>query len=535
MKAKRLTLFITLLTIFAVSISLQAQEESGGTYRSAFRTGCMQGSLWTTCGHRLDATVLQPLAAMKWTADELQPLLAESWSMEEDGSVWMVNLREGVTWHDGEPFNADDVVFSFNAYANPAVGSAWATKVQDIVGYDEFQAGEAESLEGVTAVDDLTVRFELKQPSPLWMQLQQIFIVIFPEHILGEVPAAELLGHPYWENRVGTGPFKWVEYVPDQYITVERNEDYFLGAPRLERIVYQIYSDIPTILNALENQEVDSMSYEGGGIPDSEVPRFLEMDHLTVLPSLNAGLPTYIQWDLTKAPFNDPNFRAAVLHAIDRQTIIDTVMYGGATLSNTQFPQAWAVPDDLENAYPYDPDRAQELLAEVEYNSEPIDFIYYYTDNVSAEVMVAIQGYLAQVGINIEPRLLDPASIQATYRDGTFQMGYFANGQGLDPSLGAVLTTCGAQLALGYCNERVDELHTLGLSTADTEERTESYHEISRILNQDLQKGYLWNVARPLAFNNRIVGLSEHWLEQPVVLFNIPVYNEIETWYIEEE
>lgn len=533
---KRSKLFLLIILSLVLTMSLPAQAQDGGTLREAFRTGCMQGSLWTTCGHRLDATVLQPLAAIKWTGDGLQPLLAESWEMQEDGQVWIINLRDGVTWHDGTAFTSADVVFSFNAYANPAVGSAWASKVQDIAGFDEFQNGDADSLAGVTAVDELTVRIELSSPAPLWMSLQQIFIVIFPNHILGEVPAEELFGHPYWENRVGTGPFSWVEYVPDQSITVEGYDGYFLGAPLLDRIVYQIYADVPTILNALENEEVDMMSYEGGGIPSSEVPRFLEMEHLVTLPELNAGLPTYIQWDLTKAPFDNVAFRQAVLYAIDRQAIVDTIMAGGALVSDTQFPQSWAVPDDLEFAYEYNPELAMELLAESGYAGEavPFDFIYYYGDNVSAEVMVAIQGYLAQAGINIAPRLLDPASIQAVYNDGTFQMGYFANGQGLDPSLGGVLTSCGAQLAFGYCNERVDELHTLALSTTDREERIGYYEEISRILNAELQKGYLWNVTRPLAFNSRVVGLAEHYSEWPVVLFNLPVYNEVETWYVQE-
>jgi peptide/nickel transport system substrate-binding protein len=509
--------------------------QSGGTYRSVFRTGCMQGPLWTTCGHRLDMTVLQPLVAIRWTADSIQPMLAERWEMEGNGEAYVLHLREGVKWHDGAPFTADDVIFSLNAYANPQIASAWASKLQDVAGYADFRDGKATSLSGVTKVDEKTVRVALASPSPLWVDLQLIFVVMMPNHILGEVPADQLRGHPFWENRVGTGPFKWSQYVPDQFIEVVRNEDYYEGAPRLDRIIYQIYADIPTILNALSNGEVDDMSYEGGGIPETEVGRFLNQPNLTVLPQLNAGLPTYIQWDLSKQPFDDVRFRQAVLYAIDRDAIIESIYLGLYTRADTQFPQAWARPEGL-NAYPFNPDRARELLAEMGWtpNSQPFDFIYYYTDNVTAEAMVAIQAYLADVGINIAPRLLDPAGIQAVYADKAFEMGFFANGQGLDPSLGRVLTTCGAQLALGYCNERVDELHQLGVSVADRDERAVYYHEISRILNEDLQKGYLWYAARPLAFNNRVVGLAQHWLEQPLVLFNLPVYQEIHTWYIGE-
>ena len=106
-------------------------------------------------------------------------------------------MREGVTWHDGEPFTADDVVFSFNIFANPAVGSTYAAKLADVVGYDEFQAGTATELAGVTKIDDKTVRVELKSPSPLWVELQQISISILPNHILGSVAPEETVSYTH--------------------------------------------------------------------------------------------------------------------------------------------------------------------------------------------------------------------------------------------------------------------------------------------------------------------------------------------------
>lgn len=522
----------TRLVIFIVLVAGMAFAQ--GTYRAAFRTGCTTGSLFTTCGHRLDATVMQPLAAIKWTADEVQPLLAESWDVEQEGKAYVFHLRQGVTWHDDEPFTADDVVFTYNTYANPQVGSAWNSKLSDVLGYAAFQDGAADSLEGVTKIDDATVRIELNAPNPNWVELFQTFIVVLPEHILGDVEPSALAGHPYWENRVGTGPFKWSRYEPDQFIEVVRNEDYFLGAPRLERIIYQIYADIPTILNALENGEVDSMSYEGGGIPLTEVERFMNNDQLVTLPQLDAGLPTYLQLDLTKEQFADPRIRQAMMYAIDRQAIVSSLLMDLPRLAHTLFPQDWTHPDDLET-YAYDPERARTLLQEAGWDSSTtVDFIYYYNDQVSADVIATIQQFLADVGITIAPRFADPATIQTLYSDGTFEMGYFAQGMGLDPSLGSTVYQCGAQLSFGYCSDEADNLAAQGVSVAEREARAPFYQDISRILNQDVPKVWLWNEARPLAFNKRVVGLSEHWQEQPIILFNVPVYNEIETWYVEE-
>ena len=510
-----------------------AMEATPGTLRAAFRTGCMAGPLWTTCGRRLDETVLQGLAHVLWTGDGVKPLLAESWDTPDGGQTWVFNLRQDVTWHDGEPFNADEVVFTSNLYANPAVASVYAAKLVDVLGYQEFRDGAADSLAGVTKIDDYTVQIELVGPRPLWPELLNISISILPEHILGAVPVEELQQSTYWtENRIGTGPFKWSTYVPDQYVEVVRNDDYFLGAPKLDRIIYQIYADIPSILNALEASEVDVMSYEGGGVPVSEVERLSQVEHLTVLADMDAGLPTYLQFNHNLEWLQDPRVRQAMVYAIDRQTIIDTIKKGTGALANTMFPAEWTHPADLE-PYAYDPAKAQQLLAEAGWDSSrQIDFLYYYADQVNKDTITAIQAFLAQVGVNIVPRLLNPAEIQAVYGDGSFEMGYFANGQGLDPSLGALVQRCGTQLALGYCNERVDELFDLGLSMAEREERAPYYQEIAKILNTEMPRGYLWYEVRPLAFNNRAVGPAEHFSQMPNLIFDLPVYNEVELWEV---
>jgi len=130
------------------------------------------------------------------------------------------------------------------------------------------------------------------------------------------------------------------------------------------------------------------------------------------------------------------------------------------------------------------------------------------------------------------PRYTDTAQINTMYNDKTFEMGYFASGMGLDPALGSNIFQCGVQVAVGYCNKQADELAVKALGSADRKVRAPSYQQISKILNQELPKIWLFWEVRPLAFNKRIVGLSEHWLQQPLLVFNIPVYQEIEKWYV---
>jgi peptide/nickel transport system substrate-binding protein len=379
----------------------------------------------------------------------------------------------------------------------------------------------------------MTVRVELKNPSPLWVELQQISISILPNHILGSVPPAELRTHGYWKNMVGTGPFVMTRFVDDQYIEGVANENYFLGKPKLDKIVFQIYADTTSILNALEAGELDATPYEGGGIPLDQVDRFSKMSHLTVLGNMDAGLPTYLMLDLTDPDFAKLEVRQAMMYAIDRAAIQETIRMNLGKISNTMFPAEWARPANLET-YPYDPEKAQALLKEAGYDTtRTFDFLYYYNDQVNKDIVVAIQAYLGAVGINVEPRLVDGAGFNQALADKSFRIGYAANGQGLDPSLGALVTKCGTARAVGYCNERVDELFDLGLSVAERDLRAPYYQEISTILNQEVPKTWLWYEVRPMGFNKRIVGLAQHFTEQPLLMFDIPVYNEIHTWYTE--
>ena len=519
---------LSLLSVPAIS---HAQTAGDKVIRQAFRTGCMAGPLYTTCGNRLDETVLQGLAHVTWKGDGVKALLAESWSTPDNGATWIFKLRPGVKWHDGKPFTADDVVFSYNTYADPAAASIIANNLSDIKGYDDFRSGKANKLAGVSKVDDLTVKFELNGPRPLWVELKQIYFSILPKHILGEVKPSELARSTYWtQNRVGTGPFKWSKYAPDQYVELTRNDDYFLGKPKADRIVYRIFADIPSIINALAANEVDVMSYEGGGVPVSDIERLQKVPTLDVLPNLDAGLPTYLQFNFAQPFLKDARIRQAMVYAIDRDKIIATIKKGTGKVSNTMFPATWAQSPSL-NPYKYDPAKAKQLLKEAGWDSSrKVDFIYYYADQVNKDTVTAIQAYLAAVGVNIVPRLLNPAEIQTVYNDGKFEMGYFANGQGLDPSLGALTSSCGAQLAFTYCNKRVDELYNLGLSEAQREKRTPFYHEISKILNEDMFRGWLWYEVRPMAFNKRVTGPAEHYKEMPTLIFNLPVYNEDEKW-----
>jgi ABC-type transport system substrate-binding protein len=129
---------------------------------------------------------------------------------------------------------------------------------------------------------------------------------------------------------------------------------------------------------------------------------------------------------------------------------------------------------------------------------------------------------------------MDPAGLHALQDSDDFDMGYFASGMGLDPATGENVVASGSVLSQGYSNPQVDELFQEGKALSDRDERQPIYHEISEILNDELPSIWLWYDIRPLGFNTNVKGPMSHWEEQGIIYFNMPVYNEIHNWRIEE-
>ena len=529
MNSRAIRRWICVLLLLGSLATLVVGAEDN-TYIEGWISAARFCSLMTGRGHRLDITVNHPLIAINWKG-ELQPLLAESWEKEEEGKVWIFHLREGVNWHDGVPFTAKDVVFSLNSYVNPQIGSRRHYWLADVLGYDEFRAGEADSLEGVQALDDYTVQVELKEALPLWIKLSATYIVIFPEHILGDVPLEELLGNSYWTNRVGTGPFKWVKYVPDQYVELVRNEDYFLGAPKIEHLIYRFYSDAATHVAALERGEIDMTAYEGTLINLDDVERVDAIPDVNVVV-MSKGMPNFIRFNHDRPEWADVRVRQAVRYAINVEGIMESLAGGYGLPAYTVFPQAWAIPSDL-NQYEYNPEKARQLLEAAGWDpNREVDFVYEYGDLFTQNQLLAVQHDLAHVGMKINLRKVDSATSVSLWSTGEFDAGYYGFGLGVDPGLAVAVFDGETYQSGGYNNPRALDLFDEALQYESNEDRQPFYHDIARVANEEQPCVWLWYAPRPLGFNRRIWGPYEHYNEQGIIYFNMPVYNEIEKWYI---
>jgi peptide/nickel transport system substrate-binding protein len=312
--------------------------------------------------------------------NELVPALATEWAISEDGLEYSFTLREGVIFHDGTPFNAEDVVATFEAGADPA--NAY---------FDEYVDVE------VQVTDDYHVTLVTAEPD-----------VIF-ERILAEMPVisaeqfAEGGNQAIEEFPIGTGPFKFVEWVKGNRIVLEANPDYWEeGLPLLAEVIFRPIPESSTRLAAIQTGEahiVNRLSSDEAqqllGVPGVQVIRY-PVDRVYYIAFNNlttgVGLPT-----------EDPLVRQAMNLAVDRQAIIDGLFNGFADLSNGMITTANLGYDASVEPFPYDPDRARELLAEAGYpNGFEIGMscpIGAYTN--FEEVCQAVAGYLEEVGITL--------------------------------------------------------------------------------------------------------------------------------------
>jgi peptide/nickel transport system substrate-binding protein len=395
---------------------------------------------------------------------ELVPGLAESWE-QLDEVTWEFRLREGVTFHNGDPLTAGDVVFSFNRLRDPATGSPGAF----VLGF----------VEAVEATDELTVRVTTQYPfAPILAHLS-----LNPTSILSERAVSEA-GEAYGtEVAVGTGPFSLVRWEVAQQLELARNPDWWGGEVGAERLVFRPIVETSVRAIELELGAVD-IAYGLG----SEAARLEENPAVTLLSGETLGTD-YIGFNTQKEPFDDARVRQAVHHAVDIDAIIEAVYQGQAVRAQGPIsPQVFGALA-LET-YDYDPERARALLAEAGY-PEGVS-VTIWTNNTPRRIEIAeiLQSYLAEVGIAAEVEVFEWGAYLAGITEGRHQMillGWITVTGDADYGLYGPFHSSqhGVANRVFYTNARVDELIDLGRQESDPELRAAHYAEAQQLIVED--------------------------------------------------
>ena len=343
---------------------------------------------------------------MQWAPD-----LAERWEQAADGSSYTFYLRKGARFHDGEEVTADDVVFTYTAFTNPEISVAAASLGNILKGGTDFMEGKADKVEGIVKVDDYTVRFDFAFPNSLFLNkccagAQGSALVIVPEHILGNVPPAQFATHPFFtESFIGSGPFKLdAPFVYDVGWSVKRNDDYFFGPPLLDRMTFERIESRDATFVALQRGEIHASTYP---TLTSEMYNALILNPQFNVIAVEGGIMRGLVFNDNFEAARDPRVRQALLHAIDRQALIDAFWVSNGRIINTPFQNAaWGVPvASYDSRYEYNPDKARQLLQEAGWDpNQEVRHISYYVDR--EDYWAAIQAMLADVGMKFDTEIL---------------------------------------------------------------------------------------------------------------------------------
>ena len=404
------------------------------------------------------------------------PGLAESWEVSDDGLVWTFKIREGVTFHDGTPCTAEDVAWSLN----------WTIE-NEIETFSSYLVNFAE----VVALDPTTLQVTLSEPVGN-MEYLLMYVWILPRSVWEGMTYDEILEFEDLSAGIGTGPYKLVEWVEGEYLILEANEDYWRGAPAIDRIVWQEYATEDAAVQALLAGEIDAVATDT--MPNTAIQPLQEEENVEVAIMQSTAIDELIlnshENGTQPASLNDPAVRLAIAHAIDKQQIVNVAYLGHAEPASVIIPSSmgdWHNSDVVD--IPFDPVEGNRILEEAGYkdsdgdgiredaDGNPLEYrLYANEDATPVRIMEIIADGLAQIGISAPPQPMDEDSLIALYPAFDFDLIYWGWGLDPDPDFAMLIFTCdqreeGGWNDSGYCNEEFEEMYRQQAITVDHEAR----------------------------------------------------------------
>lgn len=440
----------------------------------------------------------------------LEGELVEGWDISPDQLTITFHVRKGVKWHDGVALTAADVDFTYRYMIDPKTPTAYAESFR--------QVRHAE------VVDPYTYRVTYEKPySPALLSWG---IWILPRHIL-EAPwkaGVDLRTTPQSRYPIGSGPYLFQEWKTGEKVVLEANPDYFEGRPYIKRVVYRIIPDQSTIFLELKAKNIDM-----AGLTPIQYRR--QTDYPAFRKAFNkyrylANGYAYLGFNLLDPRFQDKRVRQAMAYAINKQEIIEGVLLGlGQAAQGPYKPGTWWYKPDVKT-YPFDPDRAKTLLAELGWtrmnsdgvlvkDGKPFSFTIMTNQGNSVRQQTAeiIQRRLKAVGIDVKIQVVDWAAFINTFiRKRQFEAIILGWGLGLDPDQYDIWTSTQTgpdQLNhISYKNPKVDELLEAGRRTFDEAKRKEIYWEFQDIMAEEQPVVFLYVPDNLPVVSSRVRGIE---------------------------
>jgi peptide/nickel transport system substrate-binding protein len=429
---------------------------------------------------------------------EPQPGLAESWTVSGEGKVYTFKLKQGVTWHDGKPFSAADVLFTvdFIKQTNPR---ARANLVM---------------VESVTAPDESTVVFTLKQPFGPFLGIFEVgSLPMVPKHIYDGI---DWKTAPANNTPIGTGPFMFKEWQKGSFIKLVKNPNYHVkGKPYLEEIYWHVIPDAAARSVAFETGKIDVLP--GGSVENFDVPRLSKLKDVCVTGKgwEFFGPLSWMWLNNRQGPTSNKLFRQAVMYAIDRDFGKNVVWNGLGSVATGPISSATRFFDKSLAKYTYDPGKAKALLKEAGYKGEKVRFMPLPYGETWQRWGEAVRQNLQDVGINIEMVATDVPGYNQKLSEWDYDIGFSYLYQYGDPALGVGRSYITSNIAKGspfnnvegYSNPEVDRLFAEAAVAFPDSKRQELYNQVMKILIDDVPVAWLLELEFPTIYRCKVKDL----------------------------
>jgi peptide/nickel transport system substrate-binding protein len=460
---------------------------------------------------QIQRIIANGLVKLGYPSFEVEPDLAESWTVSDDSLVHTFTLRSGVTWHDGEPFTAADVKFTYDLVTNKDWPGGLDSYFGQIAGAAEHKAGEADEATGVVVIDDTHVEITLLQPDALFLASAASRQRILPKHILESMAVADIEKSDFARKPIYTGAYVVEEWKQGESLTLRAYPDYFGGAPGIETVISRFIPDPATAY-----AELSSGGLDVGTVSPDLLATFQSDSSFTVreLPGLRV---IFLHFDLTLPIFSDPRVRQAISHSVDKQTVIDALLLGKGEVARSFItPMAWIFNPDAPQ-YPYDPDRAAALLDEAGWTAGD-DGVRVNAEGERLAFTLTVPTAWRQDGLAVQP-FLQEAGIEVTIEEqgagqstGPLAVGEYeaaVNGWNnfiIDPraDLQRWFQNPRPTDQTGYKNDEVDALFVEARASLDQEEEKALWFEIQELIETDAPLAYLWRQQDLLVIGPRL-------------------------------
>ena len=442
-----------------------------------------------------------------------QPSLAKSWDVSADAKVYTFKLQEGVTWHDGKPFSADDVVFSLGTFLKEV--------------HPRWRPIANAQVETIEKVDDLTVKITLKQPfGPLLLAMESSFTPMIPKHIY---EGTDFRANPANNTPIGTGPYKLKEWKKGSYIHLVRNEAYRIkDRPNLDELYYQIIPDAAARAVAYETGKVDVLT--GGSVDVYDVARLAKLPNTCVTTK---GWEMFAPHAWIAVNHRNPilankSFRQGLMHAIDRDFVRDVVWGGlgktptGPISSKTRFYSG-----DVKK-YEFNTAKAKDLIKASGYKGEPIKLLGLPYGETWTRLGEAIKQNLADAGVTAVIETTDVPGWTARVGNFDFDLTFNFLYQFGDPAAGVARSYVSTNIVKGnpfgnvggFANPEVDTLFADAAKASTEALRQEGYTKVQKLLAEELPVLWLLEMDFPTIYRcsvknlvNTAIGVNDGFRE----------------------